>query len=447
MSGLAKLLIHKGYDVSGSDLRNGPLALELTDRGIQYFQGHNHQNLQGVDLVVVSSAIQQDNPELLFAREQAIPVCHRAELLADLVKGHKSIGILGTHGKTTTSSMISFLLEQLGREPTCFVGGRMENFNDNVIVGGNEYWVTEVDESDGTQALFNPAYTLITNLEEDHLDHYGDLETIKLRFREFLDGLDPEGVVVIGDDCAHLRDVSSWIKSKKITYGLTPSADFRARNIRYKGFETEYELFRNLRYQGQVRLKMAGRHNVMNSLGAIALLASLDVDPKEVLPHLSNFKGAGRRLEIKWNDDSTIVIDDYAHHPTEIKATLAGLKACNKRITCVFQPHRYSRVMSMAGEFGKAFTDADRIILTEIYAAGETNTEGIDSSLIAKQIIRSGHPRVAYMEKEEVVPYLLERSLSNEVVAFLGAGDITQQASQLAVELRDRAQSQKAFVE
>jgi len=430
MSGLAKFLKGMGHEVSGSDIKDGKTLDDLRSRGIRVFVGHEARNLEGrsMDLVVYSSAIKKDNPEYAWAIATGVRIAHRAELLAWLMNGKKSIGVLGTHGKTTTSSMVSFLMEELDYRPTCFVGGVMRNRGDNVVAGEENWIVAEVDESDGSHLLFSPSYVIVTNIEEDHLDFYTDLEDIKKRFIQFLRNLKPEATVIYSADCPNLREVMREIPQRKIPYGINQGAEFLAREIALSGMTSEYELFCGEESICPVSLGIPGQHNVSNSLASLALISAIGGDVRKAASRLSEFCGAKRRLEIKYDQKGLTVFDDYAHHPTEVRASLSALKAFGRSITCVFQPHRYSRVEQLASSFGPAFQDADEVIVTGIYGAGERNVHSVDSGLILDAMRRAGHPHVTQMKQEEVVRYLMGHPYQEQIVAFLGAGDITEVA-------------------
>jgi UDP-N-acetylmuramate--alanine ligase len=426
MSGLAKALKSFGYGVSGSDVKEGVMMDDLRRRGIAIYKGHEAGHAEGADLIVYSSAIRGDNPEKRYAESRNIEFVHRSDLLAHFIRQGESVGILGTHGKTTTSSMASYLMTGLDFDPTCFVGGVMANYGDNVLLCGNRWMVAEIDESDGTHLKFAPTNVILTNLEEDHLDHYSGIEDIKDHFRRFFKGLAPETRVAYCSDCPNVRDVMAGANVRKISYGFNEGAEYSAANIELDGLSTAYRLVVRGRIAGEVRLQVPGRHNVANSLGNIALLHSMGISLEAILKIFPGFKGVKRRLELKLDDPGLSVVDDYAHHPTEVSASLDALKASGRKVTCVFQPHRYSRAISLAGTFGPSFASADRLILTEIYAAGETNTKGIDSGVIYDAVSGSGHPNILRLPKEKVVEYLLRNSGAHEIIAFLGAGDITE---------------------
>ncbi|MBI4549906.1 MAG: UDP-N-acetylmuramate--L-alanine ligase [Candidatus Omnitrophica bacterium] len=428
MSGLAKALKSFGYNVSGSDVKEGVMMEDLRRRGIPIFKEHRAENAAGADLIVYSSAIRRDNPEKLYAEGRGIEFLHRSDVLAHFIRQGESIGILGTHGKTTTSAMASFLMTQLGLNPTCFVGGIMANYGDNVLLGGRQWMVAEIDESDATHLKFRPTNVILTNLEEDHLDFYAGLDDIKDHFRRFFAQLDPDTLAAYCSDCPNARDVMSGAKVRKVTYGLNSGTEYSAADIQHSGLTTTYRLLVRGRSAGLVRLNIPGRHNVLNSLGNIALFDSLGIPLDEVMRVLPGFKGVKRRLELKLDDPRLAVVDDYAHHPTEVSASLDALKASGRPITCVFQPHRFSRALSLARMFGPSFASADRLILTEIYAAGEVNTRGVDSGVIFDAVRTAGHPGLVRLPKEQVTDHLLRNCRAGEIIAFLGAGDITEVA-------------------
>lgn len=335
--------------------------------------------------------------------------------------------------------MVSYLMDRLDYHPTCFVGGVIRNLGDNVVPGEQKWIVAEVDESDGSHLLFSPDYAILTNLEEDHLDYYANLEDIKKRFRQFLANLKPESVVVYCGDCPNLSEVMREVPQRKISYGFGNGADFSAEKVMPMGMASSYRLFYRGEFLCDVSIGIPGRHNVSNSLAAVALLSSMGVSVKDAVKYLPEFCGAKRRLEIKWDNEGLMVVDDYAHHPTEVRASLSALKAFGRTITCVFQPHRYSRVVSLANSFGSAFQDADEVIVTGIYGAGESNVNSVDASLISDAMRQAGHPHVLQMPKEKVIRYLRDRNVRNQVVAFLGAGDITEVADHFVQSLKDES--------
>ena len=433
MSGLAKVLRHRGFEVAGSDRKESRSVRELKQLGISVHIGQEEPFVKEKDLLVYSSAISPNNPDLVWARERNLPVIHRAQALASILNfAETSIAITGTHGKTTTSAMISFVLSETGRHPTCLVGGDIANLGTNAILGGNEFVVSEVDESDGTQEYYIPHYVVLTNLEEDHLDHYVDLEDLKCCMARFLSNLKNPGLVVYSKQDPVLRELIPASGRPSLSFGLTPEADIHAEKIRLEGFHSEFELFHEGFFVSKVLLSVPGLHNVLNALGAIAVLLEVGLDLDEILETLFRFHGARRRLEVKLDINNMIVIDDYAHHPAEVVASLGALSRLGKNLTVVFQPHRFSRTRYLGPQFGQAFGEAHELILTEIYGAGEENPENVTSELIYQSVRKANHPSVKMVPKAQVIDYLLSGNSREGVIAFLGAGDIGEVADEFA---------------
>ncbi len=433
MSALARVLKYLGLSVAGSDARESLTTRQLVREGIPVYIGQNQITFEGADLIIYSSAITADHLELRTARQMGLNVYHRAEVLSSLLNRAKtSVAITGTHGKTTTSSMISFILSELGKNPTCLVGGMIRNLGSNTLLGDPDFWVSEVDESDKSHELYAPSYAIITNLEEDHLDYYRDLKDLETSFSKFLKNPVNPGVVIYSDDDPALKRVVFESGKPCISFGLSSSADFFAENIQLNSFGSEFDFIETGLYATRVRLSVPGIHNVANALAAMTLLVQLGLDPEEICGPLSRFEGAGRRLEIKWQSGGVTIIDDYAHHPTEVRASIRALRSMGGPVTVVFQPHRFSRTQHFFKEFGTAFGDADELILTEVYGAGEENPEKIGVDLIYQEVAQTGHPAVRVMDKKEITSYLLNRAHSRGIVAFLGAGDIGDIADEFA---------------
>lgn len=444
MSALAKVLRHRGFEVAGSDRLENRSVRELKQLGITVYVGQEESFVQDRDLVVYSSAIRPHHPERVMAEQKGLPILHRAQALASLLNEAKtSVAITGTHGKTTTSGMISFVLAETGRHPTCLVGGEMVNLGTNAILGGDEYFVSEVDESDGSQEFYVPHYTVLTNLEDDHMDHYTHMENLKSAMSRFLSSSQDPGLVVYGAEDPVLRELVPATGKPRLSFGLTPQADFYAERIRLEGFHSEYELFHEGFFEGRVLLSVPGIHNVINSLGAIAVLLELGLDLDEILEALFRFRGARRRLEVKLDLDRTLVIDDYAHHPAEVAASIRALSGLGRHLTVVFQPHRYSRARQLARQFGQAFDGANDLILTEIYGAGEENPEQVTSEIIYESLLEAKHPSARIMPRGSVIEHLLGRNSQDGIIAFLGAGDIGEVAEEFAKRLRTLKESRK----
>ena len=435
MSGLAKVLRHRGFEVVGSDCVESRSVRELKSLGVPVYVGQKENFLQTRDLFVYSSAISSDHPEMIWAREKNLPLVHRAEALASLFnRAETSAAITGTHGKTTTSAMVSYVLSETGRHPTCLVGGDIANLGTNAILGGNSFFVSEVDESDGSQVCFTPNYSVLTNLEEDHMDHYANLEALKQSMTQFISNMTNPGLVAYSLEDPVLRELVPASGKPHLSFGWSPQADVYAERIRLEGFHSEFDLFHGGFFQGRMLLSVPGAHNILNAMGAVAVLLELGLDFDEIAEALFRFRGARRRLEVKLDVDPWMVIDDYAHHPAEVRASLRALTHLGRRLTVVFQPHRFSRTQYLGHDFGKVFKEADEVILTEIYGAGEENPGNVSSELIYQAVREENHPAVKMVAKAEVIDYLFARDSHEQggIVAFLGAGDIGEVAEEFA---------------
>lgn len=433
MSGLARALKHRGIRVSGSDSRESRSTRDLEASGISVHIGQSTVGFGDADLIVYSSAIRPEHIELKAAREKGRRIQHRAEILSSLLnQAATSIAVTGTHGKTTTSSMIAFVLSELGKNPTCLVGGDVMNLGTNTILGDSNLWVSEVDESDKTHELYAPSYTIITNLEEDHIDNYKDLNDLKNSFLKFFANARNPGLLIYSQDDPVLREVVKMSGKPHVSFGVSENADFTAQNIKMNDFGSEFEMVECGMYATRFKLSVPGIHNVSNALAAVVALMQLGIDPQEVAQALVRFSGARRRLEIKWQSANMVVIDDYAHHPTEVRASIRALRALGKRLTVVFQPHRFSRTQYFFRQFGSAFDEADELILTDIYGAGEANPENISVECIFEEVRNAGHANVQMIGKQKIVEYLMNRPQKSGIVAFVGAGDIGELADEFA---------------
>ena len=431
MSGLARILKHLGLSVAGSDAKESCVTRSLCGDGIPVCIGQKEANFGKSDLVIYSSAIRKDHLELAAAKKLGRRVYHRAEILASLMNhAETAIGVLGTHGKTTTSAMLSFVLSKLGANPTCFVGSDMIDFNTNIVAGGKKYWVSEVDESDSSHECYSPHYAAITNLEPEHLDHYQSWENLLGSFRRFLSQIHNPGLVSYFGDDPVLEELVKESGKPSISYGFSDTRDFSAQNIRVEPFGSSYDLYEAGFFSRTVRLSVPGRHNIANSLATIALLSQMGFDLDAVAEALSGFKGTRRRMEVKWQSSQFLVLDDYAHHPTEVKAVLKALRETGKYVRVIFQPHRFSRTRQLFRDFAHAFDDAHEVLLTDIYSAGEENPDAISVELIANEVAAAGHPRVLIVKKEKIIPFLQEHPLVDGVMVFMGAGDIGELANE-----------------
>lgn len=432
MSGIAEVLLNLGFAVSGSDLRKTDTTARLTELGATVFYGHQGENVQDADVVVVSSAVRPDNPEVQKARELFVPVIQRAEMLAELMRMKYSVAVAGAHGKTTTTSLVSTILGHAGLDPTCVIGGKLNSLGSNAKLGDGKYLVAEADESDGTFLLLFPTIAVTTNIDLEHLDFYKDINEIKSAFLAFLNKVPFYGLDIICIDNANIQSLIPDLKRRYMTYGLSKQADLRAENIMYKGFSTTFAVIYKGGELGRIELSLPGIHNVVNALAAIGAAIELNVPFSKIQGALKGFSGIHRRLEVKW-DGGIKLIDDYGHHPTEIRATLGAIRQMwNGRIIVVFQPHRYTRTKALMDEFVTSFNEADVLVVTDVYAASEEKIEGVSGEILAEKIHTSGHKSVVFArDKEEAAEKVLAVAREGDVVITLGAGDINKISERL----------------
>jgi len=444
MSGIAKILMNMGYEVSGSDLKESEALHRLKDTGANVHIGHRASNVAGADLVVLSSAIPGTNPEYVEAIESNIPVVHRADMLSLLMDPKKGIAISGAHGKTTTTSMISLVLEKSGSDPTVIIGGELNDIGGNATLGTGEYLVAEADESDGSFLKLRPFIAVVTNIENDHLDYYKNMENMKQAFKRFIGNVKDGGFAVLGADNENVRDIIKDIDREYYTYGINFEADYMPKNIEIDGLRTVFDIYFRKKLLGTVELHVPGMHNISNATAAVAVADRLGLDFNETVEALKTFRGVQRRFQIIGDINGIKVIDDYGHHPTEIKATLKAARLCNPRkIYAVFQPHRYTRTKILADEFGTAFFDADEVILTRIYSAGENSIPGVSAELICDSIKKNG-TKVTYIdEKQDITDFLAHRLQPGDFVMTIGAGDICTVAFSITEKLRDTVEGGK----
>jgi UDP-N-acetylmuramate--alanine ligase len=426
MSGIAEVMLDMGYQVSGSDLRLSGVTQRLASLGAMVVEGHSKGNVGEVDVVVISSAVKEDNPEVLAARERKIPIIRRAEMLAELMRMKYGIAISGTHGKTTTTSMIGLVLSRAGFDPTIIVGGIVKSIGSNAQVGQGEYLVAEADEFDRSFLKLTPTIAVVTTIEAEHLDCYKDLEEIKKAFAEFANKVPFYGSVALCLDEKGVQAILPRIEKRYITYGLSSAADVQAREMAFKGLATEYEAYAKRERLGRVTLKVPGVHHVKNSLAAIVVGMELGVPFKDLAESLSGFSGVYRRFEIKGEKNGVTVVDDYGHHPTEIEATLRAAKeGFGRRVVAVFQPHLFSRTRDFHREFGSAFYQADVLVVTDVYPAREQPIPGVTGEMVAKAAKEFGHRDVHYVEDKNAVAEFLEGIVkSGDMLITLGAGDV-----------------------
>jgi UDP-N-acetylmuramate--alanine ligase len=440
MSGIAEVLLNLGYEVSGSDLRETVVTRRLADQGVRIHIGHRTANIEGVDVVVVSSAVRGDNPEVSAAREQRIPVVPRAEMLAEIMRFRYGIAVAGTHGKTTTTSLIASLLAEAGLDPTFVIGGRLNSANSNARLGGGRYLVAEADESDASFLYLQPMLAVVTNIDADHLSTYGgDFQRLRQTFVEFLHHLPFYGLAVVCLDDPNLRAVLPEITRQVRTYGIdSADADIQALNIRQDGLRMHFDV-KQLGYPPlPVVLNMPGYHNVLNALAAIGVARELDLDTSSIQRALETFAGIGRRFqvngEIVLQGGSVLFVDDYGHHPREIAATLAAVRNGwpKRRLVAVFQPHRYSRTHDLFDDFAQVLVDTDVLLITEVYAAGEEPITGADGRALCRAIRSRGRVDPVFVEDvEQLADVLVSVLQSGDVVVTLGAGSIGAVAATL----------------
>ncbi len=441
MSGIAELLLNLGYQVSGSDLNDTAITKRLKELGGKIYQGHASGSIEGADVVVTSTAVTPDNPEVVAAREAGIPVIRRAEMLAELMRLKKfGIGVAGSHGKTSTTSFIGDILAEAGLDPTVVIGGKVNSLGTNAKLGEGEFLVAEADESDGSFLHLSPVVEVITNIDLEHLDYYSGIEEIKDVFLEFINKIPFYGAVVLCLDDTNIAALLPKIEKRVITYGLTAQADINTRKVKKKGFGVTFDVYNGQTVLGEVSLNFPGMHNVYNALAAVAVGLELEVDFAVISRALSNFAGVQRRLQIKGEEQGVTVIDDYGHHPTEIKATLSALRDAwpNRRLVVMFQPHRYTRTKALFTEFTTAFHDADVLLLTEIYPASEEPIAGVSSAKLIDAIKAHGQREVYLAESVAALPDTVWPHLEeNDVVVSLGAGNVYQASEQLLDLLRE----------
>jgi UDP-N-acetylmuramate--alanine ligase len=444
MSGIAEVLLNLGYKVSGSDLGDSDLTRRLISLGATINLGHDATQIEGADVVVYSSAIKPQNPEVAAARDKFIPVIPRAEMLAELMRLKFSIAVAGTHGKTTTTSLIATILNRAGMDPTAVIGGRLDFLGSNARLGQGEFLVAEADESDGSFLLLTPTIAVITNIDPEHLDHYSGIEHLKKDFLTFVNRVPFYGLAVLCLAHPVVQGLIPEVKKPYVTYGLSQQADFRAEEIEQSGMETSFTVVSAAEGKlGRIRLGMPGQHNVLNTLAAIAVATELDIPFAKVQEALDGFSGIHRRFEPVGQVGRVMVIDDYGHHPVEIKAVLNAAKSGfpEKRIVAVFQPHRFTRTRDLFDDFLTAFNEADSLIVTEIYPASETPIEGVNAKKLYDGIRAFGHKDVAYVpDKDKICDHLLENMNPGDLVITLGAGNINQVGRQLVEELKKRDQ-------
>lgn len=442
MSGLAELLVRRGHKVSGSDLAANGITLRLETLGVRFHEGHQPEHLGAAEIVVHSTAVKEDNPELAAARTKGLTVLRRGEMLARLMAGHFQIAITGAHGKTSTTAMVAAILRAGGLDPSVLVGALWDHLGSNAVLGRGEYFVAEADESDGSFAYLQPQITVITNLDREHLDFYGDLAQIQEAFARYLENLPPDARVVAWRDDPHLAPVLQKASRPLVTYSLQPGADFQAAEIQPRGLGTSFNLLHQGRDLGRLTLPLAGRHYVLNAMAACAVAQSLGLDFPVWRRGLKDLGQIHRRCQPKGEAQGILVMDDYGHHPTEINTTINALAQAfpQRRLVVAFQPHRYSRTQALLPDFFPVFGQAGLVFVTEIYAAGEKRLNGVTGRSIYEGIRHSGHPAVHFVpEKDGTADIILDHLHPGDLVLTLGAGDIWKTGEELLVRLQARS--------
>jgi UDP-N-acetylmuramate--alanine ligase len=427
MSGIAELLINLGYTVSGSDLKLSHITQRLEKKGAIIFQGHAKEQIKDANVIVTSSAIPMENPEVIQARQMVIPIIPRAEMLAELMRIKYSIAVSGAHGKTSTTAMISQILNGAGLDPTVIIGGLLQGLDTNALHGKGDFIVAEADESDGSFLKYAPAIAAVTNIDLEHLDFYKDLEEIKDTFVQFINSVPFYGLAILCLDNEHIQDILPRIHVRYTTFGMSAQSDLQARDISFQNGKSRFCVFHKDKDLGEINLNIAGKHNISNALAGIATGLELKIPFNTIKKALEEIKGVKRRLEIKGRKKGIVVMDDYGHHPTEIMATLTAIRESypDKRIIVAFQPHRYTRTRGLFDEFTRSFYQSDILIVLPIYAASETPIEGVDSKTLCEGIKAHGHRDVSFApDFNQALSMITHKATEGDMVITLGAGDI-----------------------
>ncbi len=436
MSGIAEIMLDSGYQIFGSDIKTSNVTERLQKKGAVIYIGQKAEHInKEIDLIVRSSAIRETNPELIRAKELGITMIHRSQMLAHLMEDKRAICVAGAHGKTTTSSMIALTMELAGKDPTVVVGGEISQIGSNAKNGKSDILVAEADESDGSFLNLLPWMAVITNIEEDHLDHYKNLDAIRETFQEFVKKTGKTGVTILNFDCMETRKLAAQVPGKLISYGFCEEAQLRGSNLRYEQGLHMADVYRNHVLLGTMKLQVPGDHNISNGLAAIAAGLEVGLSFDEIVDGLQQFGGARRRFQLLGDVNQVKIIDDYAHHPTEIAATIQAARSIHDgRLVAVFQPHRYSRTKFLANKFAESFHLADSVILTDVYSAGEDISEGAESDAITAHMTQSVH----IVHREHLNAFLLDFVQPGDMVLMMGAGNIWQNSLQLVEDLKQK---------
>lgn len=442
MRALARILINKGFNVSGSDISDSPALSEFKNHGASIYIGHKKENIENADVIIISSAIHPNNPELLEAEARSIPIFHRSDLLAAIFKWGKGIAVAGAHGKSTTSSMIGQIFYSARMSPTIVLGAATDYLKGNSCLGHGDYVIAEADESDGSFLKFHPFLAVVTNIEDDHLDHYGTIENIQNAFADFVNNVSyNDGAALLCTDSEGVKTILPKVKRKIITFGMNEEAEYRAVNKRYEDNYMRFDVWHKTEFLGTISLQTPGTHNVKDALGAVAVGLYCGIPFSNIKSALQEFTGVKRRFQTKMRNRDIWIVDDYAHHPTEIEATLAAAKESgNHRVICVFQPHRYSRTNLLKDEFAVAFNDADVLFFTDIYASNEEPIKGVNGKLIP-DLVKKQQPNkeIYYIEKTDKLFQTLSSFIKRgDMVITMGAGNIYQVGEKLSKYIKEK---------
>jgi UDP-N-acetylmuramate--alanine ligase len=445
MSGIAEVLLNLGYTISGSDLKLSPTTEKLSKLGAKVYEGHDAKNLAGARALVVSSAVNESNPEVQEARRLGIPVIPRGELLAELMRLKYGIAIAGSHGKTTTTSMVAAILSHAGMDPTVVVGGKAAAMGgSNARVGQSDFLVVESDESDGSFLKLSPILAVVTNIDREHLDHYADIQTIRAAFTEFVNKVPFYGAAIVCLDDENVQAILPEIRRRRITYGRSSQADYQPGDTNCEGMHSDFQLRTRTADLGTFRVNSPGAHNVLNATAAIAVALEMGVKLEVAREGIAKFTGVGRRFEVKGEWNGIRVVDDYGHHPTEILATLAAARSCTGagRVRVLFQPHRYTRTMHLMDEFARAFHSADRVVVLDIYAASEQPIEGVTAQALAARMREFGHRDVEYAaSNDEGVAAVVAGAQPGDLIITLGAGSVSSLGEKILEVLKANAKA------
>ncbi|MCH4166579.1 MAG: UDP-N-acetylmuramate--L-alanine ligase [Megasphaera sp.] len=441
MRAIANIFIEKGYCVSGSDLKQSPITDRFVEQGARICIGQRPENLGNAEVVVISSAIRHENPEWVEARRRGIPVIHRSDALVHIMSWGKGISVAGAHGKTTTSSMLGQVFEEGGMKPTLVIGGEVDYLHCNSILGTGEYVIAEADESDGTFLKQNPYIAVVTNIDADHMDHYGSIENVVAAFKQFIQKLDPdEGTAVLCFENERIRKLAPQLDRHYISYGIEQQADYMAKNLHYQSGKLIFDIEHDQHVIGTMLLQKPGRHNVLNALATTIVALSCGIPFAKIADALSHFHGAKRRFQTKGFVGDVWVVDDYAHHPTEINATLTAARDMGThRVVCLFQPHRYTRTKLLLNQYGSAFAKADKLVITDVYSAGEDPIPGVSGKIIADKVAETTGQDVTYVEnKDDLVDYLKINAKPQDLIITMGAGDIYKIGERYIAESQEK---------